>query len=148
MSGQQRNGLAQEALPTSPRRRRHVAQPPTLLTTTLGNAHIANHAARANPQTPLSTTSLSSPFSVHQGLPYPASPHPASPNCAMRGSPPMVSEASSFGGAYNPQQWGAISSNGSSSRAAAATSGFPSHGSRLAPRLVGPDGIANTCSYV
>lgn len=150
MSGRQRNGLAQEPLPTSPRRRRHVAQPPTLLTTTLGNAHISSHAGRANPQTPISTTSLSSPFSVHQALPYSASPYPSSPSSAMRGSSPMVPQAtSSINAAYNPQQWGAMNSNcSSSSRTAAATTGYSGHGSRLAPRLVGPDGMSNTDSCV
>ncbi|KAL8796276.1 MAG: hypothetical protein Q9195_001391 [Heterodermia aff. obscurata] len=76
MSGRQHYGLAstQEGLSAAPRRRQHAVQPPSLLTTTLGNAHISSHGIGPNPQTPISTTSLSSPFSVHQASPYPSSP--------------------------------------------------------------------------
>ena len=143
MSGRQHYGLAstQEGLSTSPRRRQHAVQPPSLLTTTLGNAHISSHGVGPNPQTPISTTSLSSPFSVHQ-----ASPYPSSPASTLRGSSPMaLRSSSSFNAAYNPQQWGTMNSNGlSNSRSAVTTAGQSGQGSRLAHGPVGPDGVADS----
>lgn len=135
MSSQIQNGL----VPPTPRRRQHAVQPPNLLTTTLGNAHVSNHGVGAIP-TPISTTSLSSPFSIHQ-----ASPYPASPAGAMRGTSPMAfSAATTYNTAYNPQQWGALGSNGSPrSRSTIASTRQSSQGSRLAPRPVGPDGLSD-----
>ena len=144
MSGRQHYGLAstQEGLSTSPRRRQHAVQPPSLLTTTLGNAHISSHGVGPNPQTPISTstTSLSSPFSVYQ-----ASPYPSSPASTLRGSSPMaLRPSSSFNAAYNPQQWGAMNSNGpSNSRSTVATTVQSGQGSRWAHGPVGPDGVAD-----
>lgn len=145
MSGPQHYyGMAsvQEALPTSPRRRQHLVQPPSLLTTTLGNAHISSHGVGASLQTPVSTTSLSSPFSVYQAS---ASPYPASPGAAMRGISPMAPRTpSSFSTAYNPQQWGAMNNSGpANSRSTGATTGQSDQGLRLAPRLIGPDGMTD-----
>ena len=142
MSGRQHYGLAstQEGPSASPRRRQHAVQPPSLLTTTLGNAHISSHGVGPNPQTPVSTTSLSSPFSVHQ-----ASPYPSSPASTLRGISPMAPRSSSsFNAAYNPQQWGAMNSNGpSNSRSAVATTGQSGQGSRFAHGPVGPDGVVD-----
>lgn len=138
MSGQNQHG----AVLPSPRRRPHALQPPSLLTTTLGNAHATSHGVGAS-HTPVSTTSLSSPFSLHQ-----ASPYPGSPGGARRGTSPMaVSATRSYSAAYNPQQWGPVSSNGSpSSRNTIASTRQTSHGSTLAPRLVGPDGRSDNTS--
>lgn len=133
--------------PLPPRRRQHVIQPPNLLTTTLGNAH--NGGVGLNNHTPISSISLSSPFSA-----YPSSPYPASPAGAMRGTSPMVHRApSSFNAAYNPQQWGPVN-NGSnaSSNAASRTAGTRplsqaiTRVAVLAARPVGPDGKANFLS--
>ena len=139
MSGRQQYGLVsgREALPTSPRRRQHAGPPPTLLTTTLGNAHISSHGGGAGPHTPISTTSLSSPFSLHQASPYPASP------ATLNGNSPMALRTpSTFNTAYNPQQWGAMSSNvPSSSRSTATATRSSGQSSRLAPHAVGPDGM-------
>ena len=135
MSGQNQYGL----VPPSPRRRQHAVQPPSLLTTTLGNAHVSNHGVGAVP-TPISTTSLSSPFSIHQ-----ASPYPASPGGAMRGTSPMsFSATTNYNTAYNPQQWGAATNGSPSSRPTIAGTRQSSQGSRLAPRPVGPDGMLET----
>ena len=138
MSGQNQHGAV---LPSS-RRRPHALQPPSLLTTTLGNAHASSHGVGAG-HTPVSTTSLSSPFSLHQ-----ASPYPRSPGGAIRGTSPMaVSATRSYSAAYNPQQWGPVSSNGSpSSRNTITSTRQSSHGSTLAPRLVGPDGMSDETS--
>ena len=138
MSGQSQHG----AVLPAPRRRPHALQPPSLLTTTLGNAHASSHGVGAS-HTPISTTSLSSPFSLHQ-----ASSYPGSPGGAMRGTSPMaVSATTSYNAAYNPQQWGPVSSNGSpSSRNTIASTRQASHGSTLAPRLVGPDGMSDNTS--
>lgn len=130
--------------PSPPQRRQHALQPPSLLTTTLGNAHnlglgIAGH-------TPVSATSLSSPFSTYQ-----TSPYPGSPTGAMRGASPMVHRPpSAFNTAYNPQQWGPVRSGSSpapnSSSRPASIIRQPNQSTRvavLAPRPVGPDGKAN-----
>ena len=125
------------SLPSSPRRRQHAAQPPNLLTTSLGNARNAGLGIGAVTQTPLSTTSLSSPFSG-----YPQSPIPQSPGATMRGSSPMALRSqTNFSGIYNPQQWGPVRSTsaGPSSvghRQATQSQTVPA----LAPRPVGPDG--------
>ena len=125
-----------------PPRRRHALQPPSLLTTTLENAH--NLGLGIAGQTPVSATSLSSPFSTS-----PTSPYPASPTGAMRGASPMVLRApSAFNTAYNPQQWGPVSSGSSStpistSRPVSIRQPNQSRAVVLAPRPLGPDGKPN-----
>lgn len=88
-----------------PRRRERAIQPPSLLTTSLNNAQNFGLGLGPYASTPLSTTTLSTPFSVHHQSPYPASPGGAS-----RGTSPMaLRSAVGTGGPYNPQQWGPIS---------------------------------------
>lgn len=124
---------------TSPRRRQTPNQPPNLLTTSLGNARNGGLGLGAVVQTPVSSTTLSSPFSA-----YPQSPHPQPSRETMRGASPMASRsASGFGGHYNPQQWGAVNSVSPNSMSMAGEHRQISHSSRtahLAPRPVGPDG--------
>ena len=131
------NNNAPAILPTSPPRRQHAVQPPGLLTTSLENARNANLGIGAVQHTPLSTTSLSSPFSAH-----PHSAYPASPAETMRGNSPMTfRHTSSFPTAYNPQQWGPLTS------ASSQVSSQTPHNPRvlaLAPRPVGPDGCFRT----
>lgn len=121
-----------EGLPQSPRRRYPLGQGPSLLTTTLGNAHLSSHGHSGTVQTPSSTTTLSSPFA-----------YPPSPGGALRATSPMSLRAPAvFSGAYNPQQWGSLGNNSpSSARSGASSSRQHSQTTRLAPRLVGPDGI-------
>jgi len=125
---------------TSPRRRQQAIQPPNPLTTSLGNARNAGLGIGGFAQTPVSSTTLSSPFSGH-----PQSPYAQSPGGAMRGASPMALRShGSFGGIYNPQQWGPVG-NGSpiSSSAGEHRQAQPSRVVALAPRPVGPDGKAN-----
>ena len=125
----------------SPLRRQHVAQPPTLLTTSLSNAHSLGHGLGMNGGTPLSTTSLSSPFSV-QSTAYQASPASAAPNSMLTSSP------ATYAANYNPQQWGRIGS-GAVADFGAGTTRSPLHARQqsrnvqYAPRPRGPDG---TCT--
>lgn len=127
---------AQEG-PSSPRRRQHAVQPPNLLTTSLGNARNISLGFGGIIQTPLSTTSLSSPFSTNQPLPY-----AASPGGAMRGISPMATRTpATYNTPYNPQQWG--SANPPSSSTSAALGSRHRQATRveaLASRPVGPDG--------
>ena len=127
----------------SPRRRGHPGQPPSLLTTSLNNnaQHLGlGHGLHA--QTPLSTTSLSSPFSGSQ------SHYTASPGGASRGNSPMaVRSATGFSGTYNPQQWGRPGYENTQSVPTAVA--FQSHQSSIrtttfAPRLQGPDGMTGS----
>lgn len=129
--------------PSPPQRQRHSLQPPSLLTTTLGNAH--NLGLGIAGQTPVSATSLNSPLAAYQ-----TSPYPASPTGAMRGTSPMVHRPpSAFNTAYNPQQWGPVisgSSSTSNSGSRPASIRQPNQSTRvavLAPRPVGPDGKPN-----
>ena len=125
---------AQEG-PSSPRRRQHAVQPPNLLTTSLGNARNIGLGLGGSIQTPLSTTSLSSPFSTYQPSPY-----PASPGGAMRGVSPMATRTpAAYNTPYNPQQWG--SSSSSSSSALGTRPRQLTRVEQLAPRPVGPDGM-------
>ena len=130
---------AQEG-PLSPRRRQHAVQPPILLTTSLGNARNIGLGLGGSIQTPLSTTSLSSPFSTYQ-----ASPYPASPSGAMRGISPMATRTpAAYNAPYNPQQWG--NANTPSSSATTPLSSRQRQATRvesLAARPVGPDGMLN-----
>ncbi len=128
-------------------------QPPNLLTTTLGNAHNLGLGVAA--QAPISATSLSSPFSLstHQ-----LSPYPGSPPGAMRGASPLVHRTlATFNTAYNPQQWGPLSSGSnstptSSSRPTSIRQSSQSSQSRRPPlvaaRPMGPDGKATFSSLL
>ena len=124
-----------------PRRRQRGVQPPSLLTTSLNNAQHLGHGMGVSVQTPVSSTTLSSPFSVHQATPY-----PASPGGVMRGTSPMaLRSAVSLSGQYNPQQWGPISHEGSPMQVTGST--FTLTHSRQASRVTslagqprGPDG--------
>ena len=128
------------AIPLSPRRRQHAVQPPNLLTTSLGNARNAGLGVGGVSQTPISTTSLSSPFSASA---YPQSPNPASPGSAMRGTSPLTFRSNTgSSAAYNPQQWGPLNNDASVSNTRL-TNSHSSRAPALAPRLVGPDGMAN-----
>ena len=128
------------AIPASPRRRQHAVQPPNLLTTSLGNARNAGLGIGGVSQTPISTTSLSSPFSASA---YPQSPNPASPGSAMRGTSPLTLRSHlGMSANYNPQQWGPLSNDTPVSTTRSNTS-HSSSAPALAPRLVGPDGMAN-----
>ena len=121
-----------------PLRRQHVAQPPTLLTTSLSNAHALGHGlGPSGGQTPLSTTSLSSPF-AHSQSPYQSSPAGAAPT--MPGRNPAVYAAAA---SYNPQQWGRITRDGMVDAGPALPvvhARQPSRNATYAPRLRGPDG--------
>ncbi len=87
--------------PTSPRRRDHVPQPPSL-TTSLTGLQLQGSGLFGGMSTP--TTSLSSPFS--QVNPSPYTPYTSSPAGALRGTSPMASRHTGGGtSAYNPQEW-------------------------------------------
>jgi hypothetical protein len=99
-----------------PLRRPHVAQPPTLLTTSLNNAHNLGHGlGLTGVQTPLSTTTMA------------------------------VRSPVAYNGTYNPQQWGRINGDGMGEMASSSTLS-PMHARQssrnmaYAPRLRGPDG--------
>lgn len=97
-----------EAHPAStPLRREHVRQPPTLLTTSFGAHPLSagdTSASAGYLPTPLSTSSLSSPFT--QNLP---GLYTASPSAAARGSSPMSNRLpSAFNTPYNPQEWASV----------------------------------------
>ena len=134
----------QGAVP-SPRRQR-PGQPPSLLTTSLTNAQNLGHGLALGGQTPLSTTSLSTPFSA-----YSSSPYPLSPGGASRGSSPMaLRSAAGFSAPYNPQQWGRLNSNDSSPSVSSGLTvnvhaQHPStRTTTFAPRLTGPDGMSHS----
>lgn len=77
--------------------------PPSLLTTSLNNAQQFGLGLGVNGQTPQSSTSLSSPFSLHHPSPY------TEYGSSARAISPMASRgAGGFNGQYNPQQWGPI----------------------------------------
>ena len=125
---------------TSRRRRQLPNQPPNLLTTSLGNARHTTLGVGGVVHTPVSSTTLSGPFSA-----YPQCPIPQSPGGALRGASPMASRSpSTFSGHYNPQQWGAVNSASPNSMSIAGEhrqTSQPSGTVHLAPRLVGPDGM-------
>ena len=120
-------------LPSSPpaRRRQHAIQPPNLLTTSLGNARYANQAIGSIQQTPVASTALSTPFSAH-----PQSAYPSSPADAMRGS--SFRHTPVHPTAYNPQQWGPVSSTSPQPPVQFPQTHRTQHA--YAPRQVGPDG--------
>lgn len=130
--------------PSSPSIRRHGLQQPSLLTTTLGNAHSLGLGIAG--QTPISATSLSSPFSFSAHQP---SPYHGSPPGAMRGTSPVPHRMSTtFNMAYNPQQWGPVNSGPTPNSSSRPTSMRQSSSQTrqapvLAARPVGPDGNAN-----
>jgi hypothetical protein len=129
--------------PVSPRRQR-AAQPPTLLTTSLSNAHSLGVGLGAHHgQTPTGTPSLSSPFGLHHP------PFPLSPSAASLGSSPMAARsAPGFSAApYNPLQWARMGNDSPySSPSVSSAGGHAPHRRQqsrtiaFAPRLVGPDG--------
>ena len=128
----------------SPLRRQNAAQPPTLRTTSLNNTQGLGLGYGLNAgQTPISTTSLSSPFALHNASPYPASP-------SVTASPMAVRSPATFSTPYNPQQWGRIGSDGSPLVGPAASTLSPLHARQssravaYAPRLRGPDGMCMT----
>ena len=127
---------------SSHRRRQLPNQPPNLLTTSLGNARNTTLGIGGMVQTPISSTTLSGPFSAH-----PLCSYPQSPGGALRGTSPMASRsASTFSGHYNPQQWGVVNSASPNAMSMAGEHRQTSQSSRtahLAPRLVGPDGKGN-----
>ena len=143
MSLQYPRALSSDSAPgasLSPRRRQHAIQPPALLTTALPAVQHYGLGLGLNGQTPVSTTSLSSPFSVHQSSPY-----PASPGGALRGSSPMAARTATFNSPYNPQQWGPLSGHSQNPVSVLATSSRqPRQTPRVAPMAEqprGPDGI-------
>lgn len=80
------------------RRRENVVQPPAITTSLSGLQHQGLGLVLS---TPLSTTSLSSPFSQSQS-------YVSSPGGAVRGSSPMALRLTSpsYTVPYNPQEWG------------------------------------------
>lgn len=121
-----------------PRRREHVAQPPALVTS-LGGAHqfpglgvtgVGGSSSNSNAGSssagylaspPVSTSSLSGPFSAHHNNNASGpSPYLASPGAASRDTSPMAMASrwsnttgfsvmsSSTTAAYNPQEWGPV----------------------------------------
>ncbi|KAK2762066.1 hypothetical protein FQN54_001073 [Arachnomyces sp. PD_36] len=100
-------GINQQQL--SPRRRENVAQPPMLMTSLSGAQYQGLGLALSSPAgytaTPLSTTTLSSPFSLSQAQ---SQYHP-SPGAAVRGTSPMAGRHSGgYNAPYNPQEWGPV----------------------------------------
>ena len=123
--------VTQSQAQSSPLRRPHVQAPPTLLTASINNAHLLSHGLGVA-QTPLSTTSLSSPFALGHS-PY-AGTTSASAMAAARGPVQAVSST------YNPQQWGRVSGGMGESIA------ISRQHVQYAPRLRGPDGKQKTDS--
>ncbi|PYI06463.1 hypothetical protein BO78DRAFT_397191 [Aspergillus sclerotiicarbonarius CBS 121057] len=115
----------------SPSRREHAVQPPPLTTTLSGHQFqgLGLALGAGYTGTPLSSTSLSSPFT--QG-----SPAVASPGGAAIGSSPMASRQ--YNVPYNPQDWGPVG-NGSLN---AGQSTYPQTNNMLRiasqPRSTGP----------
>ena len=115
--------------PPTPHRRPLPVQPPSLRTAALDNAS-RTMSAFYEAETPASAVSTSNFFSA------------STPGGTARGSPMSAREATGFGGAYNPQQWGPMSAT-SSSASHSAGGGGQIRSTYLAPRLVGPDGMSN-----
>ncbi len=91
----------------SPRRREHVAQPPALTTSLSGLQYQGQGLGLTYSPAPLSTTSLSSPFSQSAHSPF-----LVTPGGAARGSSPMASRLSvAYPTAYNPREWGPVGRN-------------------------------------
>ncbi|KAJ9374547.1 hypothetical protein DTO282F9_8421 [Paecilomyces variotii] len=106
------------------RRRRDVVQPPALTTSFNGplNPGLGVALNVGYTPTPLSTTSLSSPFSQSQSTYLP------SPGGATRGSSPMAPRnLSSYTAPYNPREWGPVGSALSNAGSAAYS---PDNGNR------------------
>jgi hypothetical protein len=129
-----------------PRRRQHAVQPPNLLTTSLGQARNNGLGIGGLSQTPISSTTLSTPFSTYPQSAYSAVP--PSPGGAMRGTSPMAFRSQSgFSAAYNPQQWGPVSHTSPASGGEHGHDGRSSRVVALAPRPVGPDGRDDCTTY-
>ncbi|KAI3016890.1 hypothetical protein CBS147345_4542 [Aspergillus niger] len=116
----------------SPSRREHAVQPPPL-TTSLGGHQFQGLGLALGSgysSTPLSSTSLSSPFTQGQ------SPAVGSPGGAAIGSSPMASRQ--YNVPYNPQDWGPVGSG--SMNAGQATYTPPNSMLRIVsqPRSTGP----------
>lgn len=121
--------VTQSQTQSSPLRRAHVQAPPTILTASVNNAHLLNHGL-GPVQTPLSTTSLSSPFALGHS-PYAGTPQVAT-MATVRG--PVQATANT----YNPRQWGRISDGMRES--IGISSNMSRQNVQYAPRLRGPDG--------
>lgn len=125
--------------PTAPAalRRPHAAQPPSLLITALDNTRNPSLGVGSVTQTPLSSTSLSSPFAAHS-----QSAFPHSPAGTMRAA--LSQNFRSYANvqnSYNPQQWGPMSSTASPQSLHPSTSTHRFHtGQTYGSQPVGPDG--------
>lgn len=121
----------------SPRCRRRAVQPPTL-TTTVGFGQNHGSGLGLINQTPISTTSLSSPFSssvVQQ------SPYPASPAGTLRGASLMpLRNSAGVSAPYNPQQWASPTSASGTSSSTRRTN-QPTRVIALMAAPTGPDGM-------
>ena len=119
--------------------RRHVGQPPSLLTTTFAGPRPQDLRIPPGLQTPLPTTSLSTPFSAYSSAAY-----PLSSGGEAGGSSPMATRTRpTFNAPYNPQQWGPLHSSTSSPLEESSRTRHGSQSNRVArfaPRLLGPDG--------
>ncbi|KAL8778138.1 MAG: hypothetical protein Q9213_007554 [Squamulea squamosa] len=118
--------------------RRYGDQPPTLLNTSFAVPRPYNLAFPSGSQTPLSTTSLSTPFSA-----FPLSACSLSNSAEVGSSSPMATRSRpNFNAPYNPQHWGPLSSSSSSPLEEATRNRHTSQSNRsapFAPRLLGPD---------
>lgn len=114
-------------VPPAPHRRPLGVQPPSLRTTALDNAS-RTMSAFYEAETPASAVSTNNPFSA------------STPGGTARASPMSARESMEFGGAYNPQEWGPMSTTSSSASHSAGCSG-QIRSTYLAPRPVGPDGM-------
>lgn len=85
----------------SPSRREYAVQPPRLATALSGHQLQGLGVGAGYASTPLSTTSLSSPFTQGQS---PRVPSPGN----LAGSSPMASRQSSYNVPYNPRDWGPV----------------------------------------
>lgn len=86
----------------SPGRREYAVQPPRLTTALSGHQLQGLGVGASYASTPLSTTSLSSPFTQGQSSRVPSPGNPV-------GSSPMTSRQSSYNVPYNPRDWGPVS---------------------------------------
>ena len=127
--------------PTAPAalRRPHAAQPPNLLITSLDNARQSHLGIGPTGQTPISTTSLSSPFSLQT-----QSAHPQSFGGNMiTATPQTFRPQQTFSTAYNPQEWGPVNTPGTPT---ASGSRRQARIQTYAPQPVGPDGKLNVAT--
>lgn len=132
-------GLQAEAgAAAPPQSRRRAVQPPTL-TTTVGFVQTHVSGLGLISQTPISTTSLSSPFSSSSVVQQ--SPYPASPVGTLRGTSPMAMRSSAgFNAPYNPQQWASPTLASGTSSSTRRTN-QPTRVIALMAAPTGPDGM-------